>query len=84
MTIEQLDTYILMLKQKPNMFAIVRSLSQQNGIPLSKNRLNGIKTYMRLRGIDSHRVITEPLEGATATPEIKILVTEGKTQTELP
>jgi hypothetical protein len=78
--IKQLDRKILELKNDPTLFAILSSISVEKDLPISKNRLNGAKQYMRLRGIDSHRLITEPLIGAVITPEVKISLAAGVTQ----
>jgi hypothetical protein len=65
--IEIIDKYINMLKDDQTSFILLRTLSNAKQVSLS------------LKGIETHRVATEPLEANVQVAEVKITISKGKT-----
>jgi hypothetical protein len=53
----------------------LRSLQKIGQNSISKSRINAIKTYLTLRGIQADSIKTEYLKGETDVNEIKIHMT---------
>jgi len=70
--VERLDTIIKRLKNEPDLRVLIRALSFKSDGSVTKNRLNSIKTYFKLRGIAQERVLIEKLQGDRDADEVKI------------
>lgn len=70
--IDILDKVVMHLRTNPNEKAVLVSLSKLNNSPITKNRLNSIRSYLKIRGIDTERVLIESLLGDLDIDEIKI------------
>jgi hypothetical protein len=70
--IGQLDLIAVELNNS-NKFLIVRALSVYPDAPLTKNRLNSVKSYLKLRGVDPNRIVTEALRGEISSDDLKIV-----------
>lgn len=71
-TIGQLDLIIAHLRENPQVKIIAMTLSKfENGL-VSKNRLNSIRTYFKIRGIGEERVLFESLFAEIDAHEVKL------------
>lgn len=70
--VERLDTIIKRLKNEPELTVLIRALSLKSDGSVTKNRLNSIKTYFKLRGLVQERVLIEKLQGDRDADEVKI------------
>jgi outer membrane protein OmpA-like peptidoglycan-associated protein len=71
-TIAQLDQIIAYLREHAGVKVIAMTLSKyENGL-VSKNRLNSIRTYFKIRGIGEERVLFESLFAEIDAHEVKI------------
>ncbi len=71
-TIAQLDQIIAYLRENVEVKIIAMTLSKfENGL-VSKNRLNSIRTYFKIRGIGEDRVLFESLFAEMDAHEVKL------------
>lgn len=71
-TIAQLDQIIAYLRENVEVKIIAMTLSKfENGL-VSKNRLNSIRTYFKIRGIGEDRVLFESLFAEIDAHEVKL------------
>jgi outer membrane protein OmpA-like peptidoglycan-associated protein len=71
-TIAQLDQIIAHLREHADVKIIAMTLSKfENGL-VSKNRLNSIRTYFKIRGIGEERVLFESLFAEIDAHEVKL------------
>lgn len=70
----QLDEAIELLKQNPKGTLILRTLSVSDPSVLDKNRINSIKSYFTIRGVNISNVVYEAMKGNTDLNEVKITV----------
>jgi hypothetical protein len=71
-SVDNLDAIIKRLKNEPDLTVLMRALSLKTDGSVTRNRLNSIKTYFRLRGIAQERVLIEKLQGDRDADEVKI------------
>lgn len=71
-SVERLDAVVKRLKNENTLNVLLRALSLKTDGSVTKNRLNSIKTYLKLRGIAQERVIIEKLQGDRDADEVKI------------
>jgi hypothetical protein len=71
-SVDRLDAIIKRLKNEPDLTVLMRALSLKTDGSVTKNRLNSIKTYFKLRGIAQERVLIEKLQGDRDADEVKI------------
>jgi thymidylate synthase len=70
--IDILEELVTQLRKSNDEKVVLVSLSQlENGL-INKNRLNSIRSYFKIRGINSERVLIESLLGEKDVDEIKI------------
>lgn len=72
LSVQKLNGVAVHLKQNPNAKVLLMSLSVNNNSPLTKNRLNSIRTFLKIKGINFERVVFESLVGSYDVDEIKI------------
>jgi outer membrane protein OmpA-like peptidoglycan-associated protein len=71
-TIAQLDQIIAYLRENVEVKIIAMTLSKfENGL-VSKNRLNSIRTYFKIRGIGEDRILFESLFAEMDAHEVKL------------
>jgi outer membrane protein OmpA-like peptidoglycan-associated protein len=73
LAISKLDEVVYYLRKNPESKIVLRTLSIQNEALINKNRLNSVKTYLKIRGIDTSRISFESLVGDRNADEIKVL-----------
>jgi hypothetical protein len=71
-SVYRLDGVVKRLKNDAALFVTLRALSLKSDGSVTKNRLNSIKTYLRLRGVEQGRVLIEKLQGDRDADEVKI------------
>lgn len=71
-SVYRLDSVVKRLKNDAALFVTLRALSLKSDGSVTKNRLNSIKTYLRLRGVEQGRVLIEKLQGDRDADEVKI------------
>jgi hypothetical protein len=71
-SVDRLDAIIKRLKNEPDLTVLIRALSLKTDGSVTRNRLNSIKTYFKLRGIAQERVLIEKLQGDRDADEVKI------------
>ena len=73
--IKTLDEIVATLEQNPTYSIILRTLTvNEEETLLSKNRINSMRSYLKVRGIATERVSFELLKGEVDLNEIKIHV----------
>ncbi len=70
--IERLDEAIKYFKTNPDQKIILRTLSKNADSVLSLNRINSIRTYLRIKGLSPDIVKFETLAGDADLDEVKI------------
>jgi outer membrane protein OmpA-like peptidoglycan-associated protein len=68
----KLDIVALDMKQNPSDVVVIRSLSINKESKLHLNRVDAVKSYFKIKGIDSNRIIAESLQGRVDADEIKV------------
>jgi outer membrane protein OmpA-like peptidoglycan-associated protein len=68
----QLDNVALDLKANPSDVAVVRSLSVNKDSKIHANRVDAVRTYLRIKGVDGNRILTECLQGRIDVSDIKV------------
>jgi hypothetical protein len=71
-SVYRLDGIVKRLKNDSALIVTLRALSLKTDGSVTKNRLNSIKTYLRLRGVAHGRVLIEKLQGDRDADEVKI------------
>ena len=70
--IESLETTIKTLKSNPSLKLLVQTLDKYAASLLNKNRVEAVKTYLKIRGVSHENTIYEPLKGEKNLDEVKI------------
>ena len=73
--ISDLDAFTRLYRSKPAASIVLRSLQKIGQNSISKSRINAIKTYLTLRGIQADSIKSKYLKGETDVNEIKIHMT---------
>ncbi|MFZ1705723.1 MAG: hypothetical protein WAT79_15335 [Saprospiraceae bacterium] len=67
-----LDKLFESLKENPNQNLLISVFNDYMTTSLYKNRINAIRTYAKVEGIDLYRIKISYLEGATSQDEFRI------------
>jgi len=67
-----LDVVIGELRKSPTTRVIIRTLSTNKDALIDKNRINSVRTYLKIRGIAQERLAYETLSGDRDIDEVKI------------
>lgn len=70
--IEKLDDAIKFFRKNPGQKIVLRTLSKNSDSILSLNRINSIRTYLRIKGLSPDIVRFETLTGDADLDEVKI------------
>ncbi|MBK8054412.1 MAG: hypothetical protein IPK35_14395 [Saprospiraceae bacterium] len=70
--INQLDNAIRLMKGNPKGKLILRTLSISDPTSLDQNRINSIKSYFNIRGLNPDVIRYEAMKGSTNLDEVKI------------
>lgn len=70
--INQLDNAIRLIKVNPKGKLILRTLSISDPTALDQNRINSIKSYLNIRGLNPEVIRYEAMKGNTNLNEVKI------------
>lgn len=71
-TISTLDQIIALLKADNQAKISLETISKLNTALISANRFNSIRTYLKIKGIDSNRISFQSLVGDTDVNQVKI------------
>lgn len=72
LAITRLDSVVQHLKENPYSKVVIRTLSTIEESLVDKNRLNSIRTYLKIRGIAHERITYETLGGDRDVNEVTI------------
>jgi len=72
LAISRLDVVIGELRKSPTTRVIIRTLSTNKDALIDKNRINSVRTYLKIRGIAQERLAYETLSGDRDIDEVKI------------
>lgn len=70
--IAELDNAIKLIKNQPNGKLTIRTFSKSNNSNLDQNRINSIKSYFQIRGLNPDLIKYEALKGNSDLNEVKI------------
>ena len=70
--IDVLEAIVVNMRSTPELRIVLVSLSKLDNSLVTKNRLNSIRSYFKIRGIDTSRILIESLLGEIDVDEIKI------------